>query len=331
MVVFAPGQLGDMGYADNVMSGVNLLSMEIDEESIESNTLDVNFISPENFASLQQSIANWVSNAENPFVEGAYERRLLVLTESYMIPMLSHLYDKLRPTDEVLVFKVNDDDVREAAEKYGLGNRLHGLNISAAASIRRYYRFMRQYINLLNYAGINDVNPNRLRLIRLYDDQEVAYRDSVYETLAEEMGDSAEIAVTSMSDLQHEGLYYVGSEMPIIEVAYFYASVAQLALEMSGTVFNIINLGSGNIGWNYSLMGQLSGDRSFQTLVIDSDDMPLAYHCYVKRFFGLALVNWCLAWTEDRVGAMPRMAAYSNDEYCADNIPDIEDLLNTLD
>lgn len=329
MVVFAPGQLGDKGYADDVMEAINLLTYKT--ENAKSDSLDINFISPWGFTSMQESIVNWASNAENPYEEGTYERRLLVLTESFMMSALGQLTNKLRPTDEVLVMKVNEDDVLSAAEKYGLGNRLHGLNISAANSIRRYCRFMDQYTMLIKDFAEQEVNPNLVSFFRLYDQQEVPYRDSIYETLTEELPDSVRITVTPLSNLQNEGLYITESGTTVIELSYIYAGFAQVALKLNGATFNIIDLGSGNAGWDYFCMGRSTDDFTFHTLVIDGNDMPMTSRCYVKRLFGLALINWNMEWLDNSVGGMPRMTCHCNDDFCTDNIPDMSDLLEDTD
>lgn len=324
MVVFAPGQLGDRGYADNVMEGVNLLTFKETGDSIKNDTLDVHFISPWCFESLRESLDHWAKDAESPFVSGSYERRLLVLTEPYMIKMLDVVKDNLRPSDEVLVLKVNDDDVRAAAEEYGLGERLHGLNISAAGSVRRYCRYMDIMISLLEKTEHQIIHRRRVPYIRLYDSKEVAYRDSVYETLVAELGDSTEIILSNLSNLQNEGLYSPSSEMTVIQSAYLNAIAAQGAFMLSGQAFNIIDLGSGNAGWEYSLMQYSSNDESFHTLVIDGNDSPLGFRCYIKRNFGIALVSWCFNWLEGTVGNMPHLISYASEFFCEDDIPDIE-------
>jgi len=329
MIVFAPGQLGDKGYADDLMEAINLLTFE--SEYVKNDSIDVNFISPWSLASIEHSLTVWASDAENPFEEGTYARRLLVLTESFMLPVLDHLKHLLRPTDEVLVLKVNDDDVRAAAETYGLGSRLHGLNISVANSMRRYCRFMGQYAQLMKQLTDEDVNLSRLVFHRLYDPHEVTYRDSIYETLTEELPDSTRLIITAVSNLQSEGLYAPESASTVIEAAYVLASLAQATFELTRVTFNIIDLGSGNSGWDYFRMGKSKENTSFHTLVIDGNDLPLASRCYVKRLFGMALISWTATWLANSVGSMPRTTLHCNDTFCTDNIPDMSEWLDMLD
>ena len=68
-VMFAPGQLGDKGYADNVMEGVNAL--------LGNDSLEVRFIAPRNLEDAQR----WIKTSATSYSTEGYERRLLVLTE----------------------------------------------------------------------------------------------------------------------------------------------------------------------------------------------------------------------------------------------------------
>jgi hypothetical protein len=327
MVVFASGQLGDKGYADNVMEGVNMLTYRYSDDSTYNDTLDIHFISPWSFDYMPNNIVHWADNVESPFEEDVYERRLLVLTEPYMVSLLKEVKGKLRPTDEVLLLKVNEDDVRAAAEKYGLGGQLHGLNISAANSVRRYCKYMEQLISLRKKVEGKTIYHRYLPYYRLYNEEEVVYRDSVYETLVEELGDSTEIELTNLSNVESDGLYTVNGQATVIQSAYILSSLMQYIYLSTKQAFAIVDLGSGNAGWEYSLMGTSNSDDSFYTLIIDGDQSPLSYRCYIKRYFGLALAIWCYSWASCNVGEMPRMTFYWDDIFCTDNIPDLSDLL----
>lgn len=322
MVVFAPGQLGDRGYADNVMEGINLLSFQSNGEENEDDGVDVRFVSPWSFSTIDHTIEKWVENTESPFSDDSYRRRLLVLTEPYMVNMLRSSSNKLRPTDEVLLLKVNDEDVETAAQELGLGNRLHGLNISAAYNMRRYCHHMKRISRLMEQIDNKTIDLSALYYYRLYDSDFSVYRDSVYETLVEELGTSTEIITRSLSDELYEGIYSPVFEKPVIDAAYIYASLHQSVYELSRRGFAIINLGSGNAGWDYWLMSRTSKEDTFYTLVIDGDEAPLNYRIFIKRYFGFALANWCFTWVDSAIGEMPTMITLSGEDYCHDNIPD---------
>ena len=314
-VVFAPGQLGDKGYADNVMEGINKLSY-LDNDNV---GLDVHFISPRGLRDMSNSIRDWASNSSIPYADGNYRRRLMVLTEPILFPMVSTIA-YLNETDEVLLLKANEDDVIAAAEENEMGNRVYGLNISAARSIRRFCQFMEEEIVRKKERFNRDVFNKPLNYQRLYDGEFIAYRDSVYETLAEELGIS-NVNVTDVSSEMGAGIYAKGFEDTVVETAYMTAKLAQTLYDMMNLGFYIIDLGSGNRGWDYWLMGLSEDEDIFQTLVIDSSESPLYHRYYVKREFGDALADWCVNWAKQEKGTMPRFTLKSGDAYCMDNLP----------
>ncbi len=75
-VVFAPGQLGDMGYADNVMEGIYYLKMR--DLVTESGACDVSFTMGESIDMTQEHLKTWFDSISNPRNNVAYEQRLLV-------------------------------------------------------------------------------------------------------------------------------------------------------------------------------------------------------------------------------------------------------------
>lgn len=316
-VVFAPGQLGDKGYADNVMEGINKLSyLDDDNDSV---GLDVHFISPKSLRGMSNSIRDWALDSGIPYADGKYRRRLLVLTEPFMFPMVAFV-SYYSETDEVLLLKANDDDVIAAAEENDMGHRVYGLNISAARSIRRFCRFMEEEIVRKKERFNRDVINKPLNYERLYDSELIVYRDSVYETLAEELGES-NVIVTDVSSEMGEGVYAKGFEDTVVETAYMTAKLAQIFYDNMNLGFYVIDLGSGNSGWDYWLMGFSQDDDIYQTLIIDSSESPLFHRYYVKREFGDALADWCVKWAKQENDTMPRFTLKYGDAFCVDNLP----------
>ena len=333
MLAFAPGQLGDQGYADHVLLGVNNLAHFAETASDSTNVqFDIRFVSPYNMDELKKNLVAWARTVDNPFADGSYQRRLLVLTEPYMVNLLDSVTPRLRPNDEVLVLKVNGDDVQQAAEKYGLGNRIHGLNISAARSVRRFCKLMKfmvegavEFDNYINYS--------RLPIFRLYNAGTMAYRDSIPETLAEELGSEANVYTFSLSSLDNSGVMSADGQTTIYQLAYRWAEAWQDVYLNSGSAFAIVDIGSGNVGWDYWFLGHDTGD-TFQTLVIDGDESSFSNRYYVNRHFGTALINWTYEWMDNPTGTMPAIKYYDREvdksagggeviDYCTDNICDI--------
>ena len=317
MVVFAPRQLGDKGYADNVMEGINKLSyLDNDNDSV---GLDVHFISPRSFRAMSDAINEWVFSSSIPYADGNYRRRLLVLTEPVLFPMVAAI-SRYSKTAEVLLLKANEDDVIAAAQEKDMSNRVYGLNISAARSIHRFCRFTEEEIVRKKKRFNRDVVNKPLTYLHLYEREYVAYRDSVYETLAEELGES-NVNASYVSSEMAEGLTTEDFEYTVMEYAYLTAGLAQTVYEKTNQGFYVIDLGSGNRGWDYWLMGFSEDEDIYQTLIIDGSESPLYHRYYVKREFGNALAEWCVKWAKRESGTMPRFTLKSGDAYCIDNLP----------
>lgn len=325
VITFAPGQLGDKGYADNVMNAIGLLE-KINETSI-GDTLDIQFISSFNSKDSRKVLASWAQNPANPIYQGEYSRRLLVLTENFMINWLDDIKDDLRPTDEVLLLKVNEDDVKKAAQTYGLENRIHGLNISVAASIRKFCRFMDQTIelnNMENWESDIVVNRDTIHCYRLFGEDMVSYRDSVIETLTQEVGSSSVIRKYNIISASDEDDYSVLSGSNLLQKSYLLAKDLREKLLEQGDGFAIIDMGTANAGWNFYIMDQYP---IYNTLVIDGYQTQYINNSVVNRYFDRALDIWGREWISQPAASMPQMRCYINGEMCYDNIPDFGEFL----
>lgn len=154
MVVFAPGQLGDQGYADNLMEGVVQMQQQQKNGGIDS--INVEFIALYTFDDLRQRLRAWAAQPANPYYKHDYERRLLVLTEPYMAQWVSDISNLLRPTDEVLLLRAAEGEVQEVAAASALDRRLHGLKIDVAPSIQYWATYVKK--NLKDWHIIYDAN-----------------------------------------------------------------------------------------------------------------------------------------------------------------------------
>ena len=171
--VFAPGQLGDMGYADRVMKGVSALRKS------DNTDVEVRVIAADKVELIRKMLADWAASTSSSIDGATYSRRLLVLTEPYMVAWLADVKSQLKTTDEVLLLKVNEADVEAAAQTLGMGNRVYGLNISAASAVKHFDEVRKQYCS---WKSLN-TDTVETGIVRLYDEGVVAYRDSISETL----------------------------------------------------------------------------------------------------------------------------------------------------
>lgn len=316
-VVFAPGQLGDKGYADRVMEGVNALD-ELDD-LYGGDSLEVRFISPYSLEGAKNDIQQWATSPEHSFTSGDYERRLLVLTEPFMAGLLSLIKDKLQPTDEILMLKMGEDDIQQMAKQFSLEGRVHGLNISAAASARKYCQYIRRWVEMSNVSGLIQIP-----VYRLYDNAEYPYRDEMMEAIQEEMGDKIEFLQIGLSSQVGEGIYMEGSTHTIVEAAFEAAQIAQFSAEASGCPFVIVDLGAGNAGWDYYLLSQSYSITPLATLMLDARQASRLERFYINRDFGTAFEEWVEEWKSRPVGAMDVQVTLYDDYYYEDNIYEFE-------
>lgn len=306
MALFAPGQLGDNGYADAVMSG--LYSLKRQGTLPDTDSLDVRFISADTYRETYDQLAAWLGNSTNPFYGKPYKRRLAVITEPYMLEWFNELYVQFKDSDEILVLKVNEDDVRVAAADFVLGERIHGLNISAAGSAQAF----------CNYIKAVRPEEQTLPFFRLYSEEIVSYRDSLYEVFSRELGGKDAIYVTPLSTEASEGIFSSTYETTALESAFQWANMMQRAYNYRVNSFAAVDLGAANAGWDYFLMD--APPETFTSILLDARPMSLASRFIITRDFGKALSGWCVRWA--RGDRMPEMEVHGNwDGYCEDNIP----------
>lgn len=334
-VVFAPGQLGDMGFADNVLEGVYRLKV-LDHQA-QPDTIDVNYLAGADLDATKEMMEDWFDNGYNIYTAKPYERRLLVLTEPFMVDWMEPLKERFLDIDEVLVLKMNKDDVDKAATRLGLGSRLHGLNISAASSARRYCQYIRQTIEEaeenhqaeIESGEASDDDPDYKPLncdnmcyFRLYEPDKVALRDSVYEVLKEELGGRTEIVFNFMATTVGDGIYTGEEQNSILQEAYKYGQLLSDLYTEERSRFHFADLGSAAQGLGYYFMGRQSD------VDVLSLDTQLASQWWVRRDFGTALFNWTAQWMRsDAIATMPASQVFGgwNSNYVTDNIQLLEE------
>lgn len=315
MVVFAPGQLGDNGYADNIMAGINRLAQAQSDSA--AHALDIGFLATYDMDDLATAVSDWAAAPASPLYPADFERRLLVLTEPYLATMLQDIAPLLRPADEVLLLKVNQDDVEAVAERYSLGSRVHGLNISAAASARNYCTLMRRIVESRRKYG-EEIRLDTLAFFRLYDTQTMTYHDSIYETLQEEFGTTSNIVTTSVGSQVDADIYSVEQGSSLIEWAFNMANAMQRRYKAGGAAFAFVDLGAGNAGWDYFLLGA-NLSECYDILMLDVPEALELGRFRIQRQFGEALLQWSSDWARTPVAEMPLQVTHCNRQYCDDD------------
>lgn len=318
MVMFAPGQLGDKGFADSVMEGLNAIEAQDDTVGVDS--IDVCYMSPLDAQDALRSLDRWAGSAARLFSDGEYERRLLILTEPYMADWLKDISGSLRPMDEVLFLKSNEDDISKISGQYSLENRVHGLNISASASAVKFCKYILRW---MKNEGMTAADRHEINVFRLYDKEEYRYRDDLVETLQRELGDSVVFREIAMVGLKDSAGNVMNTTQDMVEIAYDMAFYSGLYCETLGFPYVLVDLGAGNAGWDYYLMS--NSWNGIYTLILDAKKASRLDRYYIYRNFGLAVNDWVHEWKQKSAGEMDIQKTHYDDRYCEDNIFPIEE------
>ena len=316
--VFAPGQLGDMGYADRVMKGVSTLKKS------DTNDVEVSIISSDKVETTRQMLTDWAATTSSSIDGASYSRRLLVLTEPYMVAWVAQVKSQLKTTDEVLLLKASEADVQAAAQTLGMDGRVYGLNISAASSVKRFDEMRKQYCS---WKGLN-TDTVAAGMVRLYDEGVVAYRDSIGETLKKLSPKQEDPFLFSLIDQAGEQ-YSTRYKVTAFEAAYHvcglcYAMAIQradsLENERDFKTFVITDLGSANHGADLFLVS--TNQRiGVIMLMLDAESNTDMLRFAIIRHFDRALANWTELWLKQPAASMPKMEMHGGwDGYCTDDI-----------
>ena len=299
MAVFAPGQLGDYGFADNVLNG--LIQLKQGNEAITDATVDADFISRYDFPSTRRAVEEWLGNPVNPVNSKTYTRRLLVLTEPFMAGWLMTCKDLLRQTDEVLVLKVIQEDIDAANDTLKLGDRLHAVNISMSEPIRRFCKTVQWYVENQNEDDSVRINTELFPTYRLYSEELKPSRDSIYETMKEEMEDVGFLKMFFFAkDSEGYPMPIYGSNTLEQRLSFLLQSFIEIY--RYGMIFPICDFGISNSAIDFYMMNHT--DVLFQPLLLDAGPSKVD-RLYILRPFDRVLSDWVWRWTQTETGAMP--------------------------
>lgn len=325
MVVFTPGQLGDNGYADDVIQG--LYHTQFIEDTAEVSVVDVDFIALYDMEDTWQAMRTWASSAANPFYEETYKRRLLVLPEPYMISWLQEVKGLLQPTDEVLLMKVNEEDVKEAAAEYGLEGRIYGLNISVTEHVKRYCEYVRNKIT--ERVSFDPALMPSVYYFRLFNEENYLCRDSLSELLYKEVKEPLDESLNKEREEEYDSVkielasYFIADnpkgagfseslQISYLQSAYQYASVYETFFEIPeyDCAFMVVDLGMANSGFDYHLMDRQQAH--YEVLMIDADPEATIDRKCIRRKTDVVLGNWLDNWVKKPVGTIPAFSFYDS-------------------
>lgn len=295
-VVFEPGELGDRGYADGILTGIQ--QMEKADEEDGKNDIDTKYISLDSESKTQNAVQQWSNQRNHPFLTNTnYERRLLVLTKATQLAWINA--NSINENDEVLLLNTDKSVIANSA----LGDRIHVLNISAADAAEKYF----QYIDALTQSEVAP-ESHTIGLVRRNDKQ--LYPDSIAETLNKHYGDQTEADILYFDD-------EIDLEGSLINASYRLAT-AYSDYEMMGFYFSIIDLGIANMGYDYYIYN--NSEDLVRNVMLDAEPNNLMRFS-IYRDFGKALTDWTSRWQKEATGSMPHEEWHGAwDGYTTDNI-----------
>lgn len=286
-VVFAPDELGDLGYADRVLAGLHLFDMQLGEADHER--VQLRYIAVSNADAIHNELRHWNQQNTSPYTRCAYDRRLLVLTDVGLLPFLSDT--PLADTDEVLVMNVTDDQFAQAPRTAELGSRLHLMSISAAGAARKLAA-------RIDYETSHpEDNPQgrekSIRLFQGYEPGEVL-ADSIYEVLREHFANDADIITLHRNAMGkgNEGLnntYQMAAQFQHTDASFCSYLVC------SWGSYNTM-LWSAFYTWGAGHAEVVFLDSSF----IGNNTFPC-----ILRHYDRALCHWLQRWFEAPAATMP--------------------------
>lgn len=296
-VVFEPGQLGDQGYADRILRG--LTQLKHDEEAAGANDMDVRYISQEDADRTKSALLQWTQQRNSPYAsQVSYERRLLVLTKATQLAWLDE--KALGDGDEVLLLNTDKSVIASSA----LAGRIHVLNISAAASAEKYFKYIDDEEQMQIVPLADDI-----ALLRVNNQQ--LYADSIAETFKEHYADRRELQTLYFDE---EAGDVTNMTAASYRLADFFADYQTM-----GFYFAVVDLGNANMGYDYYLFNNEEDDG--RTLMLDAEISGVLPRFSICRKFDEAMKDWVGRWKVSQTGSLPQEEWHGAwDGYVEDNI-----------
>jgi len=304
-IVFAPGELGDQGYADRVLKGMHQFDMLLSDEDYDR--VQLRYIAVSDTDAVRNELRLWDRQGTSPYNLRAYERRLLVLTDARLLPYLSET--PLGDTDEVLVMNVTNQQFDQTAATAGLGSRIHLLSISAAEAARKLCRHIDYETSHPEEVGIQRYKS--VILFQGHHSDEVL-ADSIAEVFDEHRSEYEEIFKTPSDDA-------IGTGNDAYAFAYTIACyISQYDPKMCSYV--VCNWSTYNAAFFAAF--HIWGTGNVDAVFLDTEIANSASQfTTIIRHYDRAMSQWLQRWLSVPVGAMPEKEWHGAwDGYTTDNI-----------
>lgn len=286
-VFFAPGELGDQGFADRLRAGLYQFEEQLSEN--DRNKVRVRYVSGNDTSVIKNELHHWDSQNISPFTRKAYERRLLVLTDP-LLPLLQEV--TLAPADEVLVTNVSDKRFEQMPRYAELGSRLHLLSISAAEAARKICQMSERS------ATKDAATQKQLYLLTQSGDND-ATADSIGIVLADYTAAKPEMPFVKLSKQTTEGVTIT------LDQAYQYAHL--LPFNVSTEEYSCyVVCAWGMLNTALSTLILNNGLGTTQTTFLDTEYPAMQDVCHnIVRHYDRALQQWLSRWLNAPSASMP--------------------------
>lgn len=310
-VLFEPGQIGDRGYADHIMSSIP--QIEKLQTADKSSHIDAQFLAFNSQRETLEGLRQWSLHRENPFLGGSYQRRLLVLTDAQQASLLDSISLE-EPHDEVLMLNTPPSFVDSLAEARW-GNHIHVLNISISKEVKQLCR----YINR-SRENNDSVLPADIMLFRKHDGGHV--------------GDSASIAIASFQQPAINVIQNSWDSLKTDPGEDSFAQGVKYAYDMAIFMYALIGYNSQHLyfflhdGGIYNLGFLAVGviEELMPVTYLDTDVEDDNFQFSIKRQYAQALVDWVRRWRASKsVDSIPRVLWHGSwDGYVDSTVPDVK-------
>lgn len=305
-VVFYPGQVGDCGYADDIMGSISQL--EKIQTSGKSSHIDTQFFAFNSKRETLGALRNWDSHREDPFLGGNYQRRLLVLTDVRQVAWLDSL-QSVNAQDELLLLNTSSLVIDSLAHSWG--DRVHSLNISVSQEVKDLCRY------ILSKADANKTLSGAVDFIQMAGKSQTA--DSVNIAFRSMLYDGISFSSYTLDEFREDT---ITGEINYTYYQQYANQVARSYYENNKNSFIFVDGGSYNL-----VFDDLSlEDESYitRTAFLDTDVFTNNY-C-IKRQYGKALVGWVADWMKaSSPDAMPRVTWHGSwDGYVDSTVPAVK-------
>lgn len=287
-IFFAPNELGDFGYADQLLSVLYKLESSLTEDELKHTML--HFITESDSSILHRTLKDWNRLNVNLNTRKRYDRRLMILSH----PMLLNMLEGTVPdsTSEVLVMNASNELFSQTPHREELGPRLHLLSISAAEAGRKFLRMV-EATQLKEWQ-----EQKQIWLLQQFDDHS-AMADSIGIVCYEYIMTKPETMLLTLAKYTLEkGTITLGD-------AYKIAHMLPLGQSESDFgCFTLCGWGKHNAAISSLIMSKGLGDT--QVTFLDTDIPTLDNICHnIIRHYDRALLDWLQRWLKAEPATMP--------------------------